>query len=377
VHDVLIYAVDEQSIREIRELVSEDICSITIIGDPEEALEACRQDLFDLAFIWRAGFEESAEFLTIITRNKFGYIPIVAVLPDSDELTNFLALPLVDYVTLPASKTDFFRLITQVLQDTDVQSTVVEGMNWQGSVEEYGLIDLVQMIEGSHRDVELILSYGQRSGQVVFIEGEVVAAEYQDLRGFQALLKLAFWPRGSFQTRLINAENVERNITDGNQEILFALVEKLMKLENLFADLPELATQLVRNPMVSPESLTALQHRICKHCEMSQTIVDLLLQMPDENEDILSELQRLLSNGLIGEKTYIEELLREEKERSSISKLFGSFSSMFKRAPSYNGSGEVLSEEDFIEPYLELKPLPLKRVELEKISKTVEGLIRK
>ncbi|MGH1363217.1 MAG: DUF4388 domain-containing protein [Calditrichia bacterium] len=376
-HDVLIYAVDEQSIREIRELVSEDICSITIVGNPEEALEACRQDLFDLAFIWRAGFEESAEFLTIITRNKFGYIPIVAVLPDSDELTNFLALPLVDYVTLPASKTDFFRLITQVLQDTDVQSTVVEGMNWQGSVEEYGLIDLVQMIEGSHRDVELILSYGQRSGQVVFIEGEVVAAEYQDLRGFQALLKLAFWPRGSFQTRLINAENVDRNISDGNQEILFALVEKLMKLENLFADLPELATQLIRNPMVSPESLTALQHRICKHCEASQTIVDLLLQMPDENEDILGELQRLLSNGLIGEKTYIEELLREEKERSSISKLFGSFSSIFKRAPSYDGSGEAMGEENFIEPHLELKPLPLKRIELEKISKTVEGLIRK
>ncbi|MEL6823269.1 MAG: DUF4388 domain-containing protein [Calditrichota bacterium] len=141
---------------------------------------------------------------------------------------------------LPSSKTDFFRLITQVLQDTDVQATVVEGMNWQGSVEEYGLIDLIQMIEGSHRDVELILSYGQRSGQVLFLEGEVVAADYQDLSGFQALLKLAFWPRGSFQTRLINPESVERNIHDGNQEILFALVEKLMKLEGMFSEMPEL-----------------------------------------------------------------------------------------------------------------------------------------
>ena len=102
-HDVLIYTLDEQSIREIRELVSEDICTITIVGDPEEALEACQQDLFDLALVWRATFEESADFLTVLTRNKFGYIPVVAVLAEQEELADFLALPLDDYVKLPSS----------------------------------------------------------------------------------------------------------------------------------------------------------------------------------------------------------------------------------------------------------------------------------
>lgn len=372
-HDVLIYTLDEQSIREIRELVSEDICTITIVGDPEEALEACRQDLFDLALVWRATFEESADFLTVLTRNKFGYIPVVAVLAEKEELADFLALPLVDYVKLPSSKTDFFRLITQVLQDTDVQATVVEGMNWQGSVEEYGLIDLIQMIEGSHRDVELILSYGQRSGQVLFLKGEVVAADYQDLSGFQALLKLAFWPRGSFQTRLINPENVERNIHDGNQEILFALVEKLMKLEGLFTEMPELSTQLVRNPLESPESLNPLQQRICKQCESAQTIVDLLLQMPDENEDIIAELSRLMHAEIIAEKEYVEELMAEEAAKSSISKLLGSFSGLFKRRPAYNEAGEIPAEDAYVEPHLELKPLTLKREDLQRINATMEA----
>ncbi|MEL6823270.1 MAG: hypothetical protein AAFP70_16035 [Calditrichota bacterium] len=95
--------------------------------------------------------------------------------------------------------------------------------------------------------------------------------------------------------------------------------------------------------------------------------------MPDENEDIVAELTRLMHAEIIAEKEYVEELMAEEASKSSISKLLGSFSGLFKRRPAYNEAGEIPSEEAYIEPHLELKPLSLKRDELQKISATMEA----
>lgn len=375
-HDLLIYLSDKESENEVRQLFSGEKYKLTIVKDLEIVAEVCQQELFDLALVWSADFEKTNNFLTLLEVNQFNYIPVCAVVQDHQTMADFYQLPLVEVIKLPASRLEFFALISGLLEDVDVQSTVGEGKNWQGSLEEYSLIDLIQMIESGQRDAELIMSYGDISGSVFFYKGKLVKAELLQLKGLDALAKLVFWIIGNFRTKLTELESVKDDIGKSNQEILMILVERLLKQNQLHQGLPGLAEEIVKNPFVQPQELTSLQDRIVNFCQAPISIFSLLASLADSNEDILLELKIVLKMGLLGERKEIEAMILEEQERSGISKIFSSISSIFKKKQE-TGDGELILEgfeDEYLPPKLEIKPFFLSEDELKKVEKRLEAL---
>lgn len=375
--DILIYLLNNEYAEEIRYLFSGQQYQVTIVESPEDALEACQQELFDLALVWPASGEATGQFLELLQQEGFRYVPVVAMADEREPLEPLYDLPLAELIRLPVSKQQFYQMIEQIVQDVEVQSTVVEGVNWQGSVAEYGLIDLIQMLETNRRDAELTLSYGEKSGKIYFREGKLINAQFLTLQGLPALKKMLSWPRGHFQTKLAELESQSDEIGLSNQEILMILVEKLLKQEQLFQGLPDLFEEIIKNPLAQAEGeLPPLQHRILNYCETPIAIFDILLALRDSNIDIMLELKIMLQQGLIGRKGEVEALVREAESQSGFGKFISSLSSMFKKKeeeeesyPYYyqDGNGEHSA------PRLEVNPVRLHRQELEKIERKLEG----
>ncbi|MCB9089317.1 MAG: DUF4388 domain-containing protein [Calditrichae bacterium] len=376
--DILIYLLNNEYAEEIRYLFSGHQYQVTIIENLDDVLQACQQDLFDLALVWPASREATGQFIDLLQQNGFQYVPVVAMVDENEPLEPLYDLPLVELIRLPVSKQQFYQIIEQIVQDVEVQSTVVEGVNWQGSVEEYGLIDLIQMLENNGRDAELTLSYTDKSGKVYFREGKLINAQFLTLQGLPALKKMLSWPRGHFQTKQVELESQTDEIGLSNQEILMILVEKLLKQEQLFEGLPDLFEEIIKNPLTQVEGeLPPLQHRILNYCETPITVFDLLISLRDSNIDIMLELKIMLQQSLIGRKSEVEAMVREAESQSGFGKFISSLSSMFKKKEdeeeSYpyqyqDGNGEHSA------PRLEVNPVQLHRQELEKIEQKLEGL---
>lgn len=375
-HDLLIYLLDKESEDEIRQLFSGEKYKLTIVEDLELGAEVCQQELFDLALVWAVDFDKTNNFLTLLEVNQFNYIPVIAVVHRNQTAVDFLELPLVDVIRLPVPKPEFLAIISGVLEDVDVQSTIGEGKNWQGSLEEYTLIDLIQMIENGERDAELIMSYENISGSVFFNKGKLVKAELLQLQGLDALAKMVFWTVGNFRTKLSELESVKDEIGKTNQEILMVLVERLLKQNQLYQGLPNLSEEVVKNPFAQTEELPSLQDRIANFCQTPISILKLLASLVESNEDIFLELKIMMQMGLLGRRKEIEAMVLEERERSSISKFFSSISSIFKKKPESGEFGMIPGnfEDEYLPPGLEITPLFLLDEEKEKIEKRLEAI---
>lgn len=373
-HDILIYLLDKESESEVRALFSGEKYNLTIVEDLEQVVEVCQQELFDLLLVWPAGYDKTANLMTLLEVNQFDYIPVIPVLKDDPQPEAFLKLPIVDLLRLPLPKPEFFAIIHQAIKDIDVQASMVEGMNWQGSIEEYSLLDLIQMIENGERDAELILSCENKTGYVYFHKGKLVAAEFQSLHGLEALQKMGFWPKGQFETRLSDQAAVKDEIGSSNQEVLMALLEKMLKLGQLYQGLPELFEEIMKNPLAQPAELTPLQDRIANFCQTPISVFNLLVSLADGNEDILLELKIMMQMGLIGRRQEVEALVREERERGGLSRFFSSISSMFKKKP---GAEEIPAyetfEDEFIPPKVEIPTLRLSNEDVQKIKTRLEA----
>ncbi len=359
-HDLLIYLTEKVYRDEVRQLFSGAGWRATLVEDLDEVGELLQQELFDLILVWTGEFEKLSNVIALLEVDNYDYIPVVAATPHRETALKMAAQPVVDVLTIPMAKEEFFQRIRLVLEDSGAIATVVEGSNWQGSIEEYNLVDLIQMIE--HRGVDAILTMtcNGKSGQVFFRKGKIVDAQFQTLQGMNALKKMAFWPYGYFKTALGHLPDGTDQLRLSNQDILMILIEYLVKQSRLLDGLPELDELLQLVPGQSIKELTPLQHLITNYCDQPTSTLDLLLSLGDQNEDILTEVHVLLQQGVLGRYQEIKDRL-ETRQQSGLGKLVSSLSSLFKRKEEtpYYGADYYEDQEESFQPALEIAPLKL------------------
>ena len=370
--DILVYLSNKESISEIQNLFNDENYRLTMIEDLDDVVDACRQDLYEMAMVWPATHEKTADFITLLDANQFKYIPVVAVTRDEKQVPHLMRLPIADLIKLPVPRLEFFYLLNSILDDIDVHATVVKGMNWQGSIAEYNLIDLIQMMEAGGRSEELVMRFGEHTGLVFFHEGKLLDAKFSDLTGEAALYKLAFWPKGQFQTKASSRESSEVAIGKSNQEVLIDLIEALHKQEQLYEDLPGLDEEILKNPLTPKRQLTPLQEKITKLCESPVSLFHLLISLNENNEDILQELKLLFKMSVVGNRSDVETQVKAKQDAG-----LGSFlAAIFKKKPEieegyYYYQGFIEEEEP---RGLVIPPLKLQQADIAKIEGRLEGI---
>lgn len=348
--DLLIYLTDPVYQEEVENLSLAEDYHISYSSDLEEIIRDARLNLVDLIIVWPATLESSTALLSALKEMRLEYIPVVALYRDEEIREKLVKMSFTDCWQIPMPRERFWILIKQLLKDCSIQTTTVEGANWQGSLEEYNLVDLIQMIEARGWDAELTLMIHNHTGVVYFNEGKVIDARFLSLNGLPALLKMAFWSQGRFFTRMSILGEAQKRITISNQEILFAIIEKLHQLEKMATHLPEFNEELLRNPLLDVGDVSPLQKKILDLCERPTRIKDILFSIDEDNEFILQEIIMLLEKSMLGSRTSIEKMLQDSETKPGLGKILTSISSLFKKKEVIKVE---LSSEDYQAPQQE------------------------
>lgn len=375
-HEILIYVLDKDYQDEISTLFSISNYEVNISYDLNEAISIAATELLDLVMIWPADFENTKAFLNEFNKNDLGYLPVLTMIVDKAQVQKISSLPITDYLLLPAPKEEFYAIIQEIIKDIDVQSTIMEGMHWQGSLEEYNLIDLFQMIDESKNDAELILSYNNKNANIHFKEGKIVNAELINFSGEAALHKLIFWSKGNFQIKFHKPSFLKETIQSTNQEILLILAHDLSEFDQIYRGLPGLYEDVLINPITELNDISGFQKKILNKCKQSILIFDLILEFKEENKIIIQELKKLFERNFIGRRNEIEALIIQESKERGLNKIINTISSVFKKKPDIEGM-ERIQESPYLEEsfaQINFEHFQLEETDKRNIRKKIESL---
>jgi hypothetical protein len=381
VYEVLIHLFDRGYEDEVNELFegNRDF-EATVTYDIPGTIATASEELMDLVLLWPADVNKAESLLKSLKDNDLKYLPVIALIENKDQAKELLSLQITDYMVLPIPRKEFFAVLNETVKDLDVQSTVMEGMNWQGSLKEYNLIDLIQMVEDVKNDAELILSSNGKTARVYFKEGKLVHAELLNLSGELVLHKLIFWSKGNFQIKFSRQVSLDSSIESANQDILLTLAHDFSEWDKHYRDLPDLFEEIVVIPFTTRFEQSALQRQILAKCEHPISIFDLLLILREENTVIIQELKKLFEANLVGKRHEVELLVAQQQSDRGFSKIINTIASVFKKKEESAGieNIELYGDSGNFEEKnvgINFEHFHLAKEEKENIIKKIEALI--
>ena len=116
--------------------------------------------------------------------------PVLVIASDTQSKLTCFRLGCDDFVVVPVEETELFFRICSLLRRRGELPTSDGGI--RGSLNDIGIVDLVQMFVAARRDGKLVVESGAESGGLFFVEGHVADAEWSGATGeagFIALLK--------------------------------------------------------------------------------------------------------------------------------------------------------------------------------------------
>lgn len=375
-NEILIHVLDKDYQDEISTLFNISNYEVAISYDLNEAISIAATELLDLVMIWPADYENTKAFINELNKNDLGYLPVLTIIVDKTQVQKISSLPITDYLLLPAPKEEFYAIIQEIIKDIDVQSTIMEGMHWQGSLEEYNMIDLFQMIDESKNDAELILSYNNRNANIHFKEGKIINAELMNFSGEAALHKLVFWSKGNFQIKFHKPSSLKETIQSTNQEILLIMAHDLSEFDQIYRGLPGLYEDVLINPFIELTDISAFQKKILSKCRQFILIFDLILEFKEENKIIVQEVKNLVERNFIGKRNEIEALIIQESKERGLNKIINTISSVFKKKSDIEGM-ETIQESQYLEEsfaQINFEHSQLEEIDKRNIRKKIESL---
>lgn len=376
--EILIYLLDEKYDDEIRALFPEDKIRITVVDEFDALKDILQRDLFDLLMVWPAAEEDLRKVFDFTTGNNLEFLPVVSVAETKKPLQKIAEIPVAGCIEVPIPREEFFSILDAVLFDVDIQATILEGMNWQGNLREYNLLDLLQMIENGGKDAHLTVTFENKKGEVFIEAGKLFHAEFDALRGLPALKKMSYWRRGNFQVRFSpHPEDIESSIFSGNQEIFVEIAKYLSDFYQMLKGLPDLYEEIMAYPSGRARLANALQEKIWEACKYPTTIFNLLVFFEEYKETIIPELREMVDSGSIGKKHLIEVAIQQESGQKGIGKIFSSLSARLKKKQSRFPAGEEEPQNgdaEIIIPKLEVERFLPSDSERNHLKKKLEAL---
>ncbi len=303
----------------------------TVVHTNEALLQAVETSIADGIVTYGLAVNQLEDLLTLLNLNEFQFLPIFCIADDPETLAASLALPVGGGIFLPVSRQELQYKLERMIRDLDINRTIMEGMNWQGNLAEFNLIDLLQMVEGTGKDGVIEMRYLDWVANVYFHDGKPIQATFGTLEGFPAILKMGGLNRGTFQVKFTAIPSVVDAIGMSTQEILVHLMAKISEQESLKQQLPAYTEELMSNPFVENASLTPVQQRIVELLHHPRPLFQLLLMLPEDDRDILKELLFLWEEGIVGLRSEIEQRIQQQEAQKGVGRFFSTLANLFRR----------------------------------------------
>jgi len=170
-----------------------------------------------------------------------------------------------------------------------------------GSLEDMGVVDLLQTFEVSRKSGIARISDGRRETRIFFRDGKVVDAELGRLRGEEAVYRALIWIAGNFEVEFCPVAN-EDIIPTSTQGLLMEGMRRVDEWGRLLEQLPSLRTifevdheQLVERLNEIPDELNG----ILRLFDGKRTLIDVVDESPFEDLSTLSTITKLFFEGLL------------------------------------------------------------------------------
>ena len=218
-----------------------------------------------------------------------------------------LELGVEDYLTKPIFVRELIARVNLLLAKRTHERlannvTTSARTRWSGSLEDMGVVDLLQTFEVSRKSgVARIVDDDHREARVYFREGKVVDAELGRLRGEEAVYRLLIWNTGTFEVELGSVDNVDV-IPTSTQGLLMEGMRRVDEWGRLLEQLPSLDTvfqvdhdQLLERLNEIPDDLNG----ILRLFDGRRHLLDVIDESPFEDLSTLSTVTKLYFEGLL------------------------------------------------------------------------------
>ncbi|HEY8944788.1 MAG TPA: response regulator, partial [Polyangiaceae bacterium] len=170
-----------------------------------------------------------------------------------------------------------------------------------GSLEDMGVVDLLQTFEVSRKSGLARMTDGRREVRIYFRDGKVVDAELGRLRGEEAVYRALIWSTGSFEVEFapISREDIIPTTTQG---LLMEGMRRVDEWGRLLEQLPPLATIFEIDHDALLERLNEIPDElngILKLFDGKRTLLDVIDESPFEDLSTLSTITKLFFEGLL------------------------------------------------------------------------------
>ena len=240
--------------------------------------------------------------------SEFGNIPVVFLTSQKsiEDKIRGLELGVEDYLTKPIFVRELLARVNLLLarrtQERMATSMPVSARTrLSGSLEDMGVVDLLQTFEVSRKSGIARIGDGHREAIVYFRDGKVVDAELGRLRGEEAVYRALIWSSGNFEVEFRPVSN-DDVIPTSTQGLLMEGMRRVDEWGRLLEQLPPLATifeidheQLVARLNEIPDELNG----ILRLFDGRRTLLDVVDDSPFEDLSTLSTVTKLFFEGLL------------------------------------------------------------------------------
>lgn len=195
----------------------------------------------------------------------------------------------------------------------------------EGSLQDFGLSDLLQILAIGNVTGTLTLRSEGRQGQLYFKDGQLLGARLGDRWGKQAACDLFLWQTGVFDLATALPESIPDQETLSLEAIARDGLKQLERYRQLLKQLPEFFSP--RTWVYPMQMFQEQKPLLVEQLGSGMTFADLVRALPQGELFTLEDVQRLYSEDQIGLSCAPEEQLRQLFERAA-NALFAQFASI-------------------------------------------------
>jgi DNA-binding response OmpR family regulator len=299
---------DPRSVRVLEVSLKNAGFNVTTASDGSDALaklEYATPDLI-LSDTRLPGIDGYEMVRKLKARPEHASIPIVFLTSQKsiEDKIRGLELGVEDYLIKPI----FVReLITRVhmLLARRTQERIATGpasrTRFAGSLEDMGVVDLLQTIEVSRKSGVARITDGKRQATVYFRDGKLVDAEIGKLRGEEAIYRALLWTSGNFEVEFKHVDNPDM-IPTSTQGLLMEGMRRVDEWGRLSEQLPSLDVVFDVDHETLVERLTEIPdelNAILRLLDGRRNLMDIIDESPFDDLSTLSVISKLYFEGLL------------------------------------------------------------------------------
>jgi DNA-binding response OmpR family regulator len=306
----LLVDADPRSVRVLEVSLKKAGYSVTTATDGQDALSKIEYSAPDLILTdTRLPRLDGYELVRRMKeRPEHSAIPVVFLTSQRsiEDKIRGLELGVEDYLTKPIFVRELIARVNLLLakRTHDRLATslpVSRRTRLSGSLEDMGVVDLLQTFEVSRKSGVARMNDGRREIRIYFHEGKVVDAELGRLRGEEAVYRALIWNTGTFEVDFapVSREDIIPTTTQG---LLMEGMRRVDEWGRLLEQLPPLRTvfEIDHNALIErlneiPDELNG----ILKLFDGKRALLDVIDESPFEDLSTLSTVTKLFFEGLL------------------------------------------------------------------------------